>query len=110
VAAYGAVLGAGVGFVMQTSLLALQNSVGHRDLGAATSSALLCRILGSTVGLSLWSAVFDARLPDYTAAVHAVYVAAIPVGVLATLLALRLPERPLRDDAQFANEVVELIP
>jgi hypothetical protein len=30
--------------------------------------------------------------------------------VLATLLALRLPERPLRDDAQFANEVVELIP
>ncbi|MDQ1520863.1 MAG: hypothetical protein QOI55_1936 [Actinomycetota bacterium] len=109
-AAFGAVLGAGVGFVMQTSLLALQNSVEHRDLGAATSSALLCRILGSTVGVALWSAAFNAKLPDYTAAVRAVYVAAIPMGVVATLLALRLRERPLRDDAHFAPEVVELAP
>jgi MFS family permease len=108
--AYGAVLGSGVGFVMQTSLLALQNSVEHRDLGAATSSALLMRILGSTIGVATWSAVFDARLPDYATAIHAVYVAAIPVGVVATVLALCLRERPLREDAQFATDVVEIGP
>jgi EmrB/QacA subfamily drug resistance transporter len=107
-AAFGAVLGAGVGFVMQTSLLALQNSVEHRDLGSATSSALLMRILGSTIGVALWSAVFDARLPNYVTAVRAVYLAAIPMGVVATALALRLPERPLREHAEFAESVVEL--
>ena len=42
IAIYGAVLGMGVGFVMQTSLLALQNGAEQRDLGVATSSALLC--------------------------------------------------------------------
>jgi MFS family permease len=109
-AAFGAVLGAGVGFVMQTTLLALQNSVEHRDLGAATSSALLARILGSTVGFALWSAAHDAKLPDQVAAVRAVYLVAVPVGVVATLLALALRERPLRDDAQFAPEVIELAP
>jgi hypothetical protein len=68
------------------------------------------RILGSTVGVAVWSAVFDARIPDYVAAVRAVYLAAIPLGVAATLLALRLRERPLRDHAQFATEVVDLGP
>jgi EmrB/QacA subfamily drug resistance transporter len=109
-AAFGAVLGTGVGFVMQTSLLAFQNSIDHRDLGVATSTALLSRILGSTIGAALLSAVLEARLPDepardpgaYANALRGVYLAAIPVGIVALVLALRLQERPLRDDAQFA--------
>jgi MFS family permease len=109
-AGFGAVLGSGVGFVMQTSLLALQNSVEHRDLGAATSSALLMRILGSTIGVALWSALFDAQLPSYVDAVRAVYLAGIPMGIVATALALRLPERPLREHAEFAETVVEPSP
>lgn len=99
--AFGAVLGTGIGFVMQTSLLALQNSVRHEDLGSATSAALLSRILGSTIGVATLSAVFDAR-PDAISGIRALYLAAIPVGVVATLLALRLQERPLREHAQFA--------
>jgi EmrB/QacA subfamily drug resistance transporter len=109
-AVYGTVLGSGVGFVMQTSLLALQNSVDHRDLGSATSAALLMRILGSTIGVATFSAVFDARLPDYAAAIRAVYVTAIPVGLVAIVLALCLRERPLREHAQFATDVVEIGP
>jgi EmrB/QacA subfamily drug resistance transporter len=115
-AAFGAVLGTGVGFVMQTSLLALQNSVDHADLGVATSSALLARILGSTVGAALLSAVLEAGLPadgtrgagDYAGAIRAVYLAALPVALGAIALALRLQERPLREDARF--DAVELAP
>jgi EmrB/QacA subfamily drug resistance transporter len=108
---FGSLLGTGVGCVMQTSLLALQNSVEHRDVGSATSSALLSRILGSTIGVAVLSAAFDAQAPDDVAGIRAVYIAAIPIGVLATLLALRLQERPLRDHAQFASaEVVDVGP
>jgi len=111
-AAYGAVLGTGVGCVMQTSLLALQNSVDHRDLGAATSSALLSRILGVTIGVAGFSAVFEAIRDGgtVTAGLRAMYLVAVPVGLAALVLASRLQERPLRDDARFATEIVELAP
>ena len=58
-AAFGAVLGTGIGFIMQTSLLALQNGVEYRDLGVATSTALLSRTLGVTLGAALCSAVLQ---------------------------------------------------
>ncbi|GIU88360.1 MAG: hypothetical protein KatS3mg009_2875 [Acidimicrobiia bacterium] len=117
-AAYAALLGTGIGFVMQTSLLALQNSVPARDLGAATSTALLGRVLGSTLGAALLSAVLEAALPAdggrdaaaHAAGVRHVYLAAVPVAVVATVLALRLPERPLREEARFATEVLEIAP
>ena len=44
-------LGTGAGFVMQPSLLAAQNGVEPRELGTATSTALLFRTLGNTVGI-----------------------------------------------------------
>ena len=111
-AAYGAVLGTGVGCVMQTSLLALQNSVDHRDLGAATSSAMLSRILGATIGVATFSAIYEALRDSgpVVDALRAMYLAAVPVAVVATLLALRLQEHPLREDAQFATEIVEIAP
>ncbi len=107
---YGAVLGIGVGCVMQTSLLALQNSVEFRDIGAATSSALLCRILGSTIGVAAWSAIYEAirDTDDVVTALRGVYLAAIPVGVAATVLALRLEERTLREETQFTSETAPI--
>lgn len=116
IAVYGAVVGIGVGFVMQTSLLALQNSVDHRDLGIATSSALLARVLGVTLGTALWSAILQAGLDGSTSAsahadaLRSVYLAAVPVGIASILLALRLQERPLREHAQYGSELVELGP
>lgn len=108
IAVYGAVLGTGIGFIMQTSLLALQNGTEQRDLGVATSSALLSRILGSTLGVAVCSAALQSRLPagplgagDYAHALPAVYYAALPVTVVMVLLALRLPQLRLREDARF---------
>ncbi|MGZ8751718.1 MAG: MDR family MFS transporter [Acidimicrobiia bacterium] len=107
--AFGAVLGTGIGFIMQTSLLALQNSVEYRDLGVATSTALLSRTLGVTLGAALCSAVLQARLPAsgiagsaaYADAIPMVYLAAIPIALVTIVLALRLPEHRLRDGSHF---------
>jgi EmrB/QacA subfamily drug resistance transporter len=112
--AYGGVLGLGVGFVMQTSLLALQNSVEHRDLGIATSTALLFRILGGAVGTPIFGAVLNAGLPDdgvrtaatFADALHPVFLTAVPIGVLSILVALRLRERPLREHAHFGPDTI----
>jgi len=116
--AYGGVLGLGVGFVMQTSLLALQNSVEHRDLGIATSTALLFRILGGAIGPSVFGAVLNAGLADrvprttavFADALPAVFLTAVPVGLLSIVVALRLQERPLREHAHFGPDTLAAAP
>ncbi|MGH8984390.1 MAG: hypothetical protein ACRDY6_11025 [Acidimicrobiia bacterium] len=112
--AYGGILGLGVGFVMQTSLLALQNSVEHRDLGIATSTALLCRILGGAIGPPIFGPVLNAGLPDdglrlagaFADALPPVFLAAVPIGILSILVALRLQERPLREHAHCGPDTI----
>jgi EmrB/QacA subfamily drug resistance transporter len=105
------VLGAGVGFVMQPSLLAMQNSVPPRDLGVATSTALLTRMLGSTIGTPIFGSILNARLDGRSspsAFAHAlpwVFLAAVPVALVSIWFAVRLPERPLREDARFAPAI-----
>ena len=43
-------LGSGLGLVMQVLVLAVQNAVPYADLGAATSSAMLFRLVGGSFG------------------------------------------------------------
>lgn len=61
-AAFIAILGAGMGFLMQTSMLIAQNSVGQKDLGVASSTATFFRSIGGSFGVSLFGAVFNHRL------------------------------------------------
>jgi hypothetical protein len=56
------ILGIGIGLVMQVLVLAVQNSVEHRDLGIATSSASLFRSLGGAFGVSIFGAILSNRL------------------------------------------------
>jgi len=106
--AFAAILGAGIGFVMQTTLLALQNRVEAADLGIATSTALLSRTLGGTVGTALFGAVLAAGLPasgatqaDYADALPMVFLVAIPFGLVSIVAAMRLQEHELRDHIQL---------
>ena len=62
VSLYMVVLGAGIGFTLQTLILAVQNAVGPRDIGVATSSATFFRAMGGSLGVALFGAVFNARL------------------------------------------------
>ncbi|MBY8873498.1 MFS transporter [Micromonospora sp. PLK6-60] len=59
---YMIVLGVGMGFLMQTSMLIAQNSVEQRDLGAASGAATFFRSIGGSFGISLFGAIFANRL------------------------------------------------
>ena len=65
---YMFVLGMGLGFVMQTLILAVQNAVSYDDLGVATSGASLFRSMGGSIGTPIFGAVLanqlDSRLAD----------------------------------------------
>jgi EmrB/QacA subfamily drug resistance transporter len=56
------ILGAGLGNVMQVLILAVQNSVNPRDIGAATSGSAFARSIGGSFGTAIFGAVWTARL------------------------------------------------
>ncbi|MFJ2774435.1 MDR family MFS transporter [Streptomyces sp. NPDC087300] len=64
---YMAVLGAGMGFLMQITMLVAQNSVEMKDMGVASSSATLFRTLGSSFGVAIMGALFNNRVQDVMA-------------------------------------------
>jgi DNA-binding MarR family transcriptional regulator len=55
-------LGLGLGFVMQVLIIAVQNAVDYRDLGVATSNAILFRFIGGSLGTALLGAVLATQL------------------------------------------------
>ncbi len=59
---YMAMLGIGLGMVMQVLVLAAQNAVEYKDLGVATSGATLFRFIGGSVGTAVLGAIFAGRL------------------------------------------------
>lgn len=61
-AARMAVLGFGLGLVMQVLVLAVQNAVSYAQLGVATSGATLFRSIGGSVGTAIMGAVFTHNL------------------------------------------------
>ncbi|MET4639811.1 EmrB/QacA subfamily drug resistance transporter [Mycetocola sp. 2940] len=57
VGVYMAVLGAGVGMLMQNLVLVVQNSIEVRNLGVATSAITFFRSLGGTIGVSVLGSI-----------------------------------------------------
>lgn len=55
-------VGVGVGMTMQNLVLAVQNTVSLRDLGAASGSVTFFRSLGGTIGVSVLGAVLANRV------------------------------------------------
>jgi len=145
------VTGLGLGAVLQTYTLVVQNATARSDLGVATSMTQLSRSLGATVGTGIFGtimvngmrtevpkhlppealngpqaeqfsdgsgvgSVLDpsalAQLPDgvatgiregLAAAMHPVFVTALPILAVAFVATLYIRELPLRDTA-FADE------
>jgi EmrB/QacA subfamily drug resistance transporter len=64
VALFMVVLGLGMGFLMQTTMLISQNSVEQKDLGVASSAATFFRSIGGSFGVSLFGAIFNRALTD----------------------------------------------
>ena len=59
---YAAVLGLGLGLVMQVLVLAVQNAVDRREIGVATSGSILARQIGGSIGVALFGTIFANRL------------------------------------------------
>jgi len=62
ISAYMAVLGIGVGLLMQNLVLAAQNDVPAAELGATTSALTFFRSMGGSIGVSALGAVLTARV------------------------------------------------
>lgn len=95
---YIALLGCGLGMVMQVLVLAAQNSVEPKEIGVATSSTSLFRSIGGSIGVAAFGAVFThslqtrlmALIPEGTALPQAMGAEAIrqlPDGIQADYLA-----------------------
>lgn len=65
IAIYAFFFGAGLGFTMQTIMVAVQNAVSMRDMGVATSSVTFTRSLGGAVGTATFGAILNTRLGGY---------------------------------------------
>ncbi|WP_421108680.1 MFS transporter [Streptomyces sp. NEAU-S77] len=64
-AIFMALMGLGIGMMMQNLVLAAQNQVAPQDLGAASAVVTFFRSLGGAVGVSALGAVLGNRVSDY---------------------------------------------
>ena len=62
-----AVLGLGVGLVTQVLVMAVQNAVDYRNLGAATSGVIFFRSIGGAFGTAIFGAIFSNQLASHLA-------------------------------------------
>ncbi|MDG9720621.1 MFS transporter [Streptomyces sp. DH24] len=65
IAAYMAVMGLGIGMMMQNLVLSTQNQVAPQDLGSASSVVTFFRSLGGAVGVSALGSVMSSRITHY---------------------------------------------
>jgi EmrB/QacA subfamily drug resistance transporter len=76
-------LGVGMGFLMQTTNLVMQNSVEQRDLGAASGASTLFRTIGGSLGVSLLGVFYaDSLTGSLTSQVGAEQAAKLAGGQL----------------------------
>ncbi|MFI6265422.1 MDR family MFS transporter [Micromonospora sp. NPDC051006] len=72
------IVGTGVGMTMQNLVLAVQNTVSLKDIGAASSTVAFFRSLGGTIGVSVLGAVLARRVTDRIT--HDLAASGIPAG------------------------------
>ena len=130
-----AVVGVGIGMVMQVLVLATQNEAPVEDLGSATSTVSFARAVGGSVGVALFGALFGSRLTEllgkaadldvtpemirklphgqriltaeaFSDAITRVFLFAVPLLLLAFVLTWFLKETPLRTASGQARRAV----
>jgi hypothetical protein len=85
------VVGFGMGLIIQVMIIAVQNSVEHKDLGTATGAETFVRSMGGAFGVAVFGAIFNNRMAVYlshllptgvrTSAVNATTVTASPAAL-----------------------------
>ncbi|MFD0540285.1 MFS transporter [Actinomadura luteofluorescens] len=62
-----ALLGFGLGLVMQVLVIAVQNAVSYQDLGSATSGVTFFRQIGGSFGVAVFGSIFSNQLAGHVA-------------------------------------------
>ncbi|MET1005762.1 MAG: MFS transporter [Propionibacteriaceae bacterium] len=89
---YMALMGLGMGALMQNLVLAVQNTVDVRDIGAASATVAFFRSLGGAVGVSVLGAVLATQVADkVTAGLQQLGVPAGSAGASGSLDLTQLP-------------------
>lgn len=94
---YTAVLGLGLGLLMQNLVLAVQNTVRATDIGTASASVAFFRSVGGAIGVSVLGAVLANRVKELAA--EGLAAAGIPVtgGSAGASMDLQDMPAPVRD-------------
>jgi len=100
------VVGLGIGLMMQTLTVAVQNSVSRRAIGVATASTQFFRAIGAMVGVAVMGTIVTSRLGGQAAAgadpvtlaaaIHPIFVVSIVLAAVALLALLFLPHIDLK--------------
>jgi EmrB/QacA subfamily drug resistance transporter len=100
------ILGVGLGLMMQTLVLVVQNAAPKELMGAVTASAQFSRWVGSSVGVALMGAVVASRLDNPTLveaspgaladALHPAFALGLVIATIALVAVFLLPDTKLR--------------
>ena len=133
---YMLIVGIGLGSAMQPLILAVQNVLDPRDMGAGTATATFFRSLGGAVGVAALGAVLSNKLSGlgggvsindpaaikklapaarslvetvFVNALHPIFLTAGLVAAIAVVLSIALPDRELRGAApvQSSDEALQ---
>lgn len=96
-ALYMFILGCGMGMMMQTLILAVQNVVPYADMGAATSGVSFFRSMGGAFGVAIFGTILNNRLDYYVPK-------KVPADVLASL------GSPAGNDIGQSRQAIEALP
>ncbi|MFE0099102.1 MDR family MFS transporter [Streptomyces sp. NPDC059009] len=104
---YMALVGIGLGFLMQMTTTIAQNSVEMRDLGVASAGVTLFRTIGGSLGVAVFGSLFNhateaapegghGHLSAIATGTHQIFLVAAGLCALTFVAALFIKEVPLR--------------
>ncbi|MDD2877472.1 MAG: MDR family MFS transporter [Acidiphilium sp.] len=114
-------VGIGIGFILPSSLVAIQNAAPHADVGAATATLLLLRAMGGAFGATLAGTILALRLgnaidalgharnhvaanPALPAAFHLAFLVAAGFAGLGLIVGLKVEDVALRETLDSGPE------
>lgn len=110
---FTAILGVGVGMLMQNLVLAVQNTVRASDIGTASSSVAFFRSVGGAIGVSVLGAILNSRVSELATqglAAAGIPVTGGPAGASLDLVDMPAPVREIMRAAYgYASAEVFLI-
>jgi EmrB/QacA subfamily drug resistance transporter len=107
---YTAILGVGLGLLMQNLVLAVQNTVQAKDIGTASASVAFFRSVGGAIGVSVLGAVLGTRVKELVVEGLATAGIKVPAGSAGASMDLKDMPAPIRDimRAAYGDAIAEV--